>query len=95
MADAASFEEKLIFQRSIKEKASKMFVLISESELMCFTKLCDSRYKMRHRFDQKREHNSKKGCLCPGSKIFRVVDRICRVRKTQTRLINNRRKDDD
>ena len=44
MADAASLEEKLIFQRIIKEKASKSFVLISESELLCLTKLCDSRY---------------------------------------------------
>ena len=34
-------------------------------------------------------------CLCPGFKIFRVVERICRVRKTQERLINNWRKDDD
>ncbi len=53
MTDAASLEEKLIFQRIIKDEASKIFVLISESELMCPTELCDSRDKMRHRYDQK------------------------------------------
>jgi hypothetical protein len=50
VAEAASFEEKLIFQRIIKEKESGMFVLIGEPELICPTQLCDIRYNMRYRF---------------------------------------------
>ena len=52
MVDAASLEAKLIFQRIIKKKASKIFVLIRESEFMYFKKLRESRYKMGNRYDR-------------------------------------------
>jgi len=70
MTDATSFEETLILQRIIMEKASKMFVLISEPELICPTQLCDIRYNMRYRFVLKWEHTSKAAVFVPASRFW-------------------------
>ena len=73
MTDASSFEETLILQTIIIEKASKMFVLISEPELpelMCRTKLCDIRYNVRYRYVQKWEHTSKAAVFVPVSRFL-------------------------